>query len=201
MPVTAVIPLKALATAKGRLAAALGEPERRRLVESMAAHVIGVCLDCPQIDDVLVVAGDNEAAAVARRCGAQVIVVYQPGLDVALRAADDRLQTQDATLVVVADLPQVTVADLSAVIAAAASSGPTVVIAPTFDGGTGALLRRPPDVIAPAYGPGSAARHTRRATEAGLSPRVIRRDGLALDVDTPEQLKSALASAADNDVR
>jgi 2-phospho-L-lactate guanylyltransferase (CobY/MobA/RfbA family) len=58
-----------------------------------------------------------------------------------------------------------------------------VVVAPSGDGGTNALLRRPPGVVAPSFGPGSAELHRRRAKEAGLECRSVEMSSLVLDID------------------
>ena len=63
-------------------------------------------------------------------------------------------------------------------------------VAPTRDGGTGGQLRRPASVIATAYGVGSARAHRRLAARAGLEATVLDVEGLALDVDTVEQLEA-----------
>ena len=195
MSIRAIVPLKALSAAKGRLSGALDAEARAELVAWMATHVIQVCRSCTAVDDVLVVAGDEAAADVGRAAGAEVLVVPEPGLVAALSVADTASAGWLATLVVAADLPDVTADDLSAVIAAAgAPHDPVVVVAPTHDGGTGALLRRPGGVIAPAYGPASAARHLSAARAAGVAAITVARAGLARDIDTPEQLSPALAS-------
>jgi 2-phospho-L-lactate/phosphoenolpyruvate guanylyltransferase len=192
--VRAIIPLKALAAAKGRLAGALDAAARQELVAWMATHVIQVCLACDAVDEVLVVAGDETAAQVARSAGADVMVVAQPGLSRALGAADAVSAGCASTIVVAADLPDLSVDDLLAVVAAAGEiDGPVVVVAPTDDGGTGALLRRPPDVIATSYGARSAARHITTAVARGVEAISLSRAGLAHDVDTPEHLSPALA--------
>jgi len=189
--VTAIIPLKALATAKGRLAGAMDSAQRRDLAAWMATQVITACRDCPAIDDVLLVAGDEQAADVGRAAGARVLVVDAPGLPAAMAAADAATVTCEATVVVAADLPYATGADVAAVVAAAESAD--VVIAPTDDGGTGALLRRPPSVMRTAYGPSSATAHIALAEAAGVAHVVVRRRGLAVDVDRPDQLEDTLA--------
>ena len=200
MPVTAIIPLKALGEAKGRLADVLDAAQRKDVATWMAQRVIAACRDCDLIDDILVVAGDAEAAAVAGAAGVRSLVVPEPGLETALARADQEVSRAEVTIVVAADLPEATAADLRAVIGHMPAVGPAVVIAPTLDGGTGALLRRPPTVIATAYGRGSAAAHEALARAIGLSPAIIDCPGLARDVDTPEQLRSALASAQTQDV-
>lgn len=190
--VIAIVPLKALDSAKGRLATVVDPPGRRRIVDRMLRRVLSACDNCRSVTDVFVVAGDRAAARLAAAAGARVLVEPEPGLDAALAAADAVTSEAQGTLVVAADLPLATGADLDRVFAAAADGGPVVVVAPTRDGGTGALLRRPPGVIVTAYGPGSAAAHLRRAAAAGV--RGIRVDvaSLAYDVDTPADLTPEL---------
>jgi 2-phospho-L-lactate guanylyltransferase len=73
-----------------------------------------------------------------------------------------------------------------------------VVIVPDRHGqGTNALLLTPPDVMEPAFGEGSFARHAARARAAGAAVRVADLPSLALDVDTPEDLAALLAGRAD----
>ena len=63
--------------------------------------------------------------------------------------------------------------------------------------GTNALRLAPPEVLVPAFGPGSFARHAARAAAAGAAVRVAHAPSLELDVDTPgdlEALRAALAA-------
>lgn len=186
-PLVAVIPLKALHEAKGRLAPALDPVERRAVVLAMFDHVLAVCRASPDVADVLVVAGDREGAARAEAAGTRAVVPPVPGLQAAIAHADALLAGAAATLVVAADLPLLSPGDLAAM-RAAATAPRTVVIAPTRDGGTGGLLRRPGAVTATAYGPGSAAAHRALAALAGSRCEDVHREGLALDVDTAGQL-------------
>jgi 2-phospho-L-lactate guanylyltransferase len=180
MAITAIVPVKALVDAKSRLSGQLGSIERRALVTWMLGRVLEACLGADAVDRVLVVAGDLEAAAAATRPGVEVLVEPLPGLARALETADHAARQASATLIVPADLPLATATDLDAV----CSAGTAVVVAPARDGGTGALLRRPPDVVRPAFGPGSAEAHLRAAAVARV--RALRLDlpNLALDVDT-----------------
>jgi len=63
--------------------------------------------------------------------------------------------------------------------------------------GTNGLLLTPPDVIAPAFGPGSRARHSDAATAAGARVEVAELTGFAFDVDTRDDL-DALRDALAN---
>lgn len=192
---TAVIPLKALNQAKGRLSPALTPARRRSLATSMFHHVASVCLNAPGVDDVLVVAGDRAGASIATAAGARAVVAPRPGLHAALEHADALLAGVAATLVVAADLPLLRPDDIAAARAAAgmdSRAGPSraaVVIAPTRDGGTGGLLRCPGDVMGTAFGPGSATAHRVLAAEAGLVAGCLETDGFGLDLDTVGHLR------------
>jgi len=190
--VVAIVPLKALDSAKGRLAGAMDAQGRRRVVDRMLRSVLAACNDCASVTDMLVVAGDKPAARLAAAAGARVLIEPEPGLDAALAAADAVTSQAHVTLVVAADLPLATGADLDRVFAAAADAGQAVVVAPTRDGGTGALLRRPPSIIATAYGPDSAAAHLLLAAVAGVAAIRVDVAGLAHDVDTPAHLTAEL---------
>lgn len=189
-PVTALVPLKALDAAKTRLASALPPVARRDLAARMAAVVCDACVACPAIGSVVLLAGDDAAARVATGRDVTVRRSPTPGLAAALADADAAFADAAATLVVAADLPGVGSDELAALIAAA-GEGPAVVLAPTADGGTGALLRHPPTAIPAAFGPASAAAHAAAATAAGV--RLVRWWSATLghDVDEPEDLPRA----------
>lgn len=185
----AVVPLKALSRAKGRLAGHLAARDRRELVAWMFARVIAACRGAAGVDGVLVVAGDDAAADLARRLAVPVVVEREPGLRAAMAAADQATAGATASLVVAADLPLAGADNLDTV-CRAGQRGPCVVVAPTRDGGTAALLRRPGGVIVPAYGPGSATAHLAAAAAAGARGVRLAVPALAFDVDTAEHLRA-----------
>lgn len=182
---TALLPLRSPGVGKTRLAGALSVEQRSGLAGAMLADVASA-LGGSKVDEVVVVAGGGAAAAAASALGLDVLV-DPPGvsdLDGALRAAATRLGPVPGLLVVAADLPRLTVGDVDAVLATDAD----VVVAPTTDGGTGGLLRRPSDACASAYGPGSAVRHHRLAERVGLEVRAVSVAGFRDDVDTVADL-------------
>jgi len=70
----------------------------------------------------------------------------------------------------------------------------SVVIVPSADGtGTNALLRTPPDAIAPHFGPGSCRLHIEETERNGWDCVVVRPPGLLADIDTPEDVEAFLA--------
>lgn len=187
MEVVAIVPLKALDQAKGRLSPGLDAAARRDLATRMLGHVVRTCRGAASVSRVVVVAGDRAGVELARAAGAEALLQPLAGLRAALDLADAELADAEATLVVAADLPLILPGDLDQVVAAA-GDGPAVVVAPTSDGGTGALLRRPAGVIVTAYGPGSAAAHVALAQAAGVPAVRVDNPRLAMDIDTPEQL-------------
>jgi len=189
---TAIVPVKSLPAAKGRLAPVLSPPARSALVERMLIHVLDV-LDEAGIEKRLVATGDPVLAAAADGRGA---AAFDPGTNEDLNAAVSaavrfaRAGGARGVMLLAADLPWLTAADLGALLAEA----DPVVIGEAKDGGTNALLLAP-QVILPfafATGTASAGRHAALAGEAGLGVRLIRRPGLALDIDTPADLARLL---------
>ena len=82
-------------------------------------------------------------------------------------------------VVLAADLPHVTAADVRELIAHAQ---PLALVA-AADGTTNAIAASPPAAFRPSYGPGSAARH------GGTRLRLV---GIERDIDTPDDLGLAL---------
>jgi 2-phospho-L-lactate guanylyltransferase len=191
-----VVPVKPFGGALKRLSAVLGPEERRALQRAMLADVLGA-LAGAALGPVVVVTADPEAAALAAGAGARGLPDHQPrrGMNAAVRIGQREAARigAEGALVLVADLPRIAPADLVA-LAAAAPAGRSVTMAPSRDGtGTNALLVRPPTALSPALGPGSLSRHLAGAATAGLETALVARAGLALDVDTPEDLAVFLA--------
>lgn len=182
---TVVIPLRA---GKTRLAGAYDERARRDLRGAMLADVVAA-VRAAHLDRIVVACADDESAELAD--GLSVEVERDPpevdGLDAAIAHTVEvagRERPKDDVMVVTADLPGLTANDVRAVLYAPG----LVVIAPTGDGGTGILLRRPHDVIDTAYGQESAARHAARALDKGILPSVLELPGVRVDVDTEDDV-------------
>jgi 2-phospho-L-lactate/phosphoenolpyruvate guanylyltransferase len=194
MPVP-LVPVKALAAAKGRLDPWLSPLERRLLAIAMFEDVVAALQAVAGLEAPVVVSPDREVWRRAEAIGGRV--VEEPageagGLNAALALAAAGLAGADALLVVAADLPLAAASRFQRVLEAAAAA--PVVVVPSHDGdGTNVLAWRDPRSFAPRFGPGSAARH--------LSvPGAVRLDDqrLALDVDTVEDLR-LVAGLADPD--
>jgi 2-phospho-L-lactate guanylyltransferase len=107
------------------------------------------------------------------------------GIEAALALGAERV------LLVPGDCPALDPAEVGGLLA---DPQPGTVIVPDRHGtGTNALLLAPPTAIAPAFGPGSFARHRALAGEAA---RVAELPSLGLDVDTPGDLAALRAALA-----
>jgi 2-phospho-L-lactate/phosphoenolpyruvate guanylyltransferase len=160
MPVP-LVPLKALAEAKGRLAPAVGPLQRRLLVIAMFEDVVAALQAVPALAAPVVVSPDREVWRRADAMGCRV-VEEPPGpgdLNGALAAA-----------------------------AAAAGDGeaPVAVVPSADGGGTNVLAWRDPATFAPSFGADSAARHL--AVPGAVR---VDDPELSLDVDTVEDLRLA----------
>jgi len=189
----AVVPVKPLDQAKSRLAGALSPEERVALVQRMLERTLEVLRQVPAVDEIVVVTSDPGVEGWARRGGYRVVrEVGQPDLNDALAVATKTAEAHrvDAVLIVHADLPRVTPADLVIMTAFAAFGPPVVVVAPDRHGkGTNALLCEPPGLIEYRFGEDSFAQHCAQAQAAGARLEICSTPGLALDLDVPEDLE------------
>jgi len=188
--VDAVVPVRGLPAGKARLARLLTVDQRNRLVRAMLDDVVRALLAAESVDRVTIISRDAAARREADRLGADFLhqSPERSGLNAALRHAQEQFHDAGALLIVPADVPLVRPDDVNALVAAAEGPGARVSLAPAEDGGTNGLCLRPPSIVAPAFGPDSAARHEQAATEARASFRLLRSERWALDVDWPEDL-------------
>lgn len=129
----------------------------------------------------LIVTNDPDAEAVGLAFGCALVPDPGEGLNAAVAAGTAAAAQAGCSnlLVLPSDVPMVTSDDVNSLF----SYPEQVVVAPSGDGGTNALLRRPPGVLAPSFGPGSAALHAQRAQKAGLTCRSVELASLVLDID------------------
>ena len=187
----AIVPLKAPALAKSRLAAVLAPSERRRWFFEMARRVIDALHATPGIERVAVVTADAQVAEFARALGATVLGEPRPGGTAqAFVAALDQLRPRAlrGVLMVAGDLPLASPAALQTLVEAARTHE-VVVVPDRLRRGTNALACSPPDAIAPCFGENSHARHLAAAAQAGRRACTLQLDELALDIDAPGDLE------------
>ncbi len=185
----ALIPVKTLNQAKSRLADHLTQEQRASLVLDMLHHVISTLKASNVLDGVTVVSPDPLVLAKAELWGACARIEEESGHNPALHAAAQRELAEGATalLTISADLPLLSVHDIEDMLTQ--SQAYPVVLAPSWDGtGTNALLTRPPLALPYVFGPGSLQHFLREAREWQLGSVLYNNRGIALDIDTIDDL-------------
>lgn len=198
-----IVPMKPLALAKQRLRPALSEAARVALARHMLEHVLATVQASGVADLALLISADVEVRGLAQSFGFHPLSESMPnaapvGYNEAVSRAIRRACAQGITtaLVLPADLPHLTPADIREMVVLAGTASRAVVIAPNTDEtGTNALLLRPPNLLAPAFGPDSFRRHLALARRAGVEPAVYRSPGVACDVDGPADLQGVVTMA------
>lgn len=192
-----LLPVKELRSTKSRLAADLP----REAVEQITLAMLQDLVDCmravPEIDRIFVVTPDAELAATAEAYGAETLLLSVPGLNASLDAATRKLCELGAERLLI------TLGDVAGALPEEVSSlfrtledlgGEGVVLAPSDDGGSSALLRAPADALANHFGKDSASVHRELAKAAALpyAERVL--PSLSVDLDRLSDVPALLAT-------
>ena len=193
-----VVLVKDFDSAKQRLEPALEPAARRQLAIANAERAIRAGA---QVGHVLVVAGSEEAGALARRLGAaglgrrlgaEILLEAEPGGQNGAATAGVAHATSrgaESVLLLSSDLPLVSAAALRRVLHEAAADGPmAVAAAATGRGGTNALFLRPPHALDFHFGDRSLPKFEADARSRGLAFKVVDDPALALDLDEPADL-------------
>jgi 2-phospho-L-lactate/phosphoenolpyruvate guanylyltransferase len=184
---TAIVPVKGLSVANGRLNGTLSADERNRLAEALFLDLIVKLPRSRCIDDVLIVTSDASIARQARWFGHWVLVQEaDDGHSEAAAAGARAAMAEGAQRVAMlpVDCPMLDIEEFDARVG---RSPRTVLIIPDRHGtGTNGLVLAPPDIFLPAFGPDSCARHVSRARASGTSFALEAVESMGIDLDTPE---------------
>lgn len=189
----AIIPVKPFGSGKSRLAQVLGAQERETLNRQLFERVFEAAIAVLGPQRVAVVTADPGVWAHVTDRGAHAVVERSADdLNAALgqgcRYALDH--GARANLVLPSDLPFLATDDIDALIAALVPA-PSCVIAPdALDRATNALVIAPPDPDFFRFGPDSFSAHVQAAAARGAAVAIVRRPGLAFDLDTPEDYQA-----------
>jgi 2-phospho-L-lactate guanylyltransferase len=197
MRTLAILPVKSFDAAKRRLAPTLGSGLRRALAQAMFTDVLTSLRRVPGLDSVAVVTSDPVADAAAR--GERVLVLpdtAQAGQSAAAAIGIAYALTEgfERVLLVPGDTPLLDPGEVAALLRV---RRPVSIVPDRHGTGTNALVLRPPDAIAPSFGPGSLERHVAVAAAAGVANAVEKVPTLMLDVDTGADLSALTAALAE----
>lgn len=191
-----VIPVKPFDEGKSRLAPALTPAERSALARRLFTGVLSAAQASALFAGIVVISRDPVVRDLAESEGAQSLVEWGIDLNDALEQARMMLTQASVLLVLPADLPEISSAELVAFVNLARQARqpnrPLVAIAPSATGGTNALLLQPPGAIPFAFGAREGREsfywHSQLAQAADATLVVVESDALALDLDLPGDL-------------
>ena len=189
-----LVPVKNQEYAKQRLSSILAPWERELLAEAMLKDVFTILGTWPERPPVSVVTNDARACELARHFSFEIIQdAANHGESEAISLATAVCEEQrTGSLVLPGDIPLLRVSEVEQVLAAAPSEG--TVLVPSDDGqGSNAVLRRPAGLFPLRFGGESFTRHLQRARATGKPCVTLELPGIALDVDTPQDLSKLLA--------
>ena len=183
MRTAAILPVKRFTVAKQRLGPGVQASVRRQLARAMVQDVLDALAQTPALERTVVVTDEPAIAAAARAQGAVAIAdAARAGQSAAVALGIERALAEgfQRALCIPGDCPALDPADLRDLLSAPARRREVVIVPDRHGTGTNGLLLTPPDVIAPAFGPGSCARHRSLAIGAGASCRLERPPSLLL---------------------
>ncbi len=190
MSTAAIVPVKRLSDAKGRLSAVLTPSEREDVTLCMLGGVLRALDHSGAVDTVYVVTPDDRVAERARESGAIPVRDDGQDLNAALRLATDAAVRDgaDGCLIIFGDLLLLTAGEV-AEMAACGQRANTCVIAPArSDTGTNALYLNPSTALPFLFGTDSFLRYVETAKERGVPLAVYRSQGTGYDLDRPTDL-------------
>jgi 2-phospho-L-lactate guanylyltransferase len=159
----------------------------------MLEDMLVVLREVKTLQRILVVTRPNSSCALFEALGVEVFLEEEgpSGENEAIEYATKAcLQAGvQKMLVLHGDIPLLSGTEVETILELGSKTTPSVVLASSRDGvGTNALYRSPPDVIPPCFGVRSFFAHWTKAHERAIPVSIYHSPGLALDIDTPEDI-------------
>jgi 2-phospho-L-lactate/phosphoenolpyruvate guanylyltransferase len=184
-----VIPSQGFERGKSRLAPVLGPDERRAFSRKSFLNVLRAARLAAGARNVIVVSGSAPVLGLSRRAGAVGLVEKRRHLNASVEAAVRlaRRRRHRAVVVIHGDLPHVTARDIRLLVWKLAG----VALAPDrMKSGTNAVAVAPGVRFRFRFGADSFRRHRSESRRSRTHARVVQTQGLASDIDTPEDYLS-----------
>lgn len=191
MNVVAIIPVKEFKKSKTRLSKLFTANLRVKLVKEMLKNVLFALIPSVEIKNIIVVT-PNKQIAFIRDLDRRIRILHDngagqiPALEKAISYAL-KLFKPDAILIAVADMPLIRPWDVY-IMLEMAREHQTVVLAPSYDGGTNVMIQNPPQIIGLKYGPKSFLKHLEEAYHRKIKVRMYFSETSSIDLDAPEDV-------------
>ena len=191
-----LVPVKDLRSAKQRLAPMLDQPSRTELAQAMVHDVLATLASWPLRPEVALVTSDPFTKELARHFRFRVIPDNQNRSEtdaIEMATAVCQAEGVESTLVIPGDIPLIQTWELERILESAPPEGSVLV--PSADGrGTNAAFRKPAALFPLRFGSDSFEPHVAAAQATGHLLVVLSLPGIALDVDTPADLRELCAT-------
>jgi 2-phospho-L-lactate guanylyltransferase len=191
-----LVPVKNLTNAKQRLASVLDRSARVELAQALLFDVLETLATWSDGPEVSIVTSDPFALSLAQQFEFDVIAdnanhSETDAIEMATQLCESR--GVESTLVIPGDIPLIQVSELKEIYAAAPAEGSVLV--PAANGrGTNAAWRRPAGLFPLRFGYDSFKPHLAAAQATQKPCIVLSLPGIALDVDSPSDLRQLAAA-------
>ncbi|HMK95561.1 MAG TPA: 2-phospho-L-lactate guanylyltransferase [Candidatus Limnocylindrales bacterium] len=191
MSTFAVVPVKSLLKSKTRLSNFFTFQERTLFTLAMLQDVLNA-LESSNVNNTVIVSSDLTVEGLVKDFGMTFLKETQRGLNQALSQATKWCVRNAAEwiLVLPADVPLITSKDINLLTELAVNN--SVVISPSRNGGTNALLQMPPQLISPCFGPDSFKKHVSEALAKHVRTKIYISSNVMSDIDSEKDLEQFL---------
>jgi 2-phospho-L-lactate guanylyltransferase len=192
MSVFVVIPVKTLLKAKMRLSTVLSLQERQAFTLAMLEDVLGA-VKRSKIHQIVVISADSAVQRFAHNFGVTALQEKTYGLNEAAEQATQWCirKNAESVLILPADIPLLKPEDVNEIIRLS-SENPCIVVSPSRNEGTNALLRKPPNVVSLRFGTDSFRKHLAEASARNVPSKVYFSNRVSLDIDSIEDVERLL---------
>jgi 2-phospho-L-lactate guanylyltransferase len=191
MSTFAVVPVKSLLKSKTRLSNFFTFQERTLFTLAMLHDVLNA-LKSSNVGKTVVVSSDLTVERFVKDFDMTFLKENWEGLNRAVTQATEWCVRNGAewVLVLPADVPLVTSKDINQIVKLALNN--SLVISPSRNGGTNALLQTPPGVISPSFGSDSFRKHICKALAKHVQTKIYVSSNVMLDIDSEKDLEQLL---------
>jgi 2-phospho-L-lactate guanylyltransferase len=181
--------VKSIENSKTRLSEILKPKERSLLTRTMFMDVISIVQQTQIFSYIVVISSDREVLKLAKKENLFYVEEHLQGLNQAVNQVTEWCKNNGAAslLILPSDIPLLTRNDLVQITSNIEAQ--QIIIAPSGNGGTNALLRTPPDIMNSFFGKDSFQRHLINAEKTGLKIQIYQSPTVSLDIDTVEDIK------------